>query len=272
MKNKLLQFTIVAISAFMIISCGDDNVITPPIIKENKVLTVADTTCLMFKSINGSKDGGIDGLESGKYRERHLSQMNSMILAFSEMVEISSITFIEETDSVEITGYINCGYSESYPHLFTRVLKANKAKFKYKFEDKALNILAYPLKNEWVTLGYGNKDKIEVFIETKKFDVGAMPIDNNEIRPEIEDRYVWEINGTSGFDASISITPEQATKIIERKNWQDFFDEVNTNWIYIPVGKYYGEMFKSQQDMKHKYQGASWSIYKMTYIYKTTDK
>lgn len=254
------------------ISCSDDHEFNPPITGKDKMLVVSDTVCLMFKSMNGSREGGIDGLERGKYRELHHRSMNYAILRFDDIVKNSSITFLGEKDSIKIMGYVDCGYVKNGSYILVGSRKAYDAVVKYKFENNALKVLIDPESNEWVIMGYGNKEKIEVYIETKAFHVGAMITDPNQTNPNIDDKYVWEIDGTTGFEANISVTPEHGNKMVERQNWQDFFDEVQTNWIYIPVGKYYGETFKSQQDMRQKYQGATWSVYKMTYLLKELDE
>ncbi len=265
MKKRSLGLTII-LSLILMISCSDDDDgFTPPITEEDTMLAMSDTVCMMFRSMNGSSDGGIDGLERGKYRELHHRSMNNAIFELDDFVENSSITFIAGTDSAKIRGYVDCGYVKSGSQMLVSAWKAHDAIVKYKFENNALKVLIKPENNEWATLGYGNKEKIEVYIETKAFHVGAMITDPNYTDPYMDDKYVWEINGTTRFEANISVTPEQANKTVETQYWQDFFDEVQTNWIYIPVGKYYGETFKSQQDMKRKYQGATWSVYKMTY-------
>ncbi|MDR2951585.1 MAG: hypothetical protein LBV71_20535 [Prevotella sp.] len=264
MKKTSIGLTII-LSLILMISCSDDDDGFTPITEEDTMLAVSDTVCMMFRSMNGSSDGGIDGMERGKYRELHHRSMNSAIFEFDDFVENSSITFIAGTDSVKIRGYVDCGYVKSGSQMLVSAWNAHDAIVKYKFENNALKVLIKPENNEWATLGYGNKEKIEVYIETKAFHVGAMITDPNHTDPNMDDKYVWEINGTTRFEANISVTPEQANKTVETQYWQDFFDEVQTNWIYIPVGKYYGETFKSQQDMKRKYQGATWSVYKMTY-------
>lgn len=266
MKTKHLELAILISLFFVMIGCTDDNTIIPTKV-ENKTLAVTDTVCLMFKSMNGSGEGGIEGIETGKYKERHLIWMNQLPFVFGKRAMGSSMTFIGETDSVEITGHINCSYNDDGYMLYTSAIKK---KFKFKFENNALKILLYPDRENWVTVGYGNKEKIEVYIESKCMHVGAMPIYPDQIVEGAEDKYVWEIEGTSHFDTNISITPELAKATMERENWQDFFDEVRYDWVYMIAGKYYADMFQKPQDMKHKYQGATWSIYKMTYLPKTT--
>lgn len=260
MKKKRLGLIFIIMSFVAMISCNDDDPFTPPI-PEDRMLAVSDTVCMMFTSMNGSSQGGIEDVEMDIYKKRHNAWMNSIPFAFGELVKKSSITFIGETDSAKINGYINCGYNKEG---FVSMARGYNVIVKYKFEDNALKVFVKDI-DRWVTLGYGNKEKIDVYIETKIFYAGAMPLHPDEIIPSFEDKYVWEIQGTNSFDANISITPEQAAKLIERKNWQDYFDEIGENWKYMPAANYYSTMFKSSQDMKHKYQGATWSIYKMTY-------
>ncbi len=266
-KSRKLGFIIILFTAFLIIGCSDndDDIILPT--EENKTLAIADTVRMMFKSMNGSKDGGIDGLEAAKYQELHSNSMNSLIFPFNNLVENSSITFIGNTDSVRINGYIDCGYVDFPSYRAYYGLYTNNSTFKYKFEDSAFKILREDIEQpEWVTLGYGNKEKIEVYIETKNFYAGGMPLDPNQANPNIDDRYYWEINGTTSIDVNISITPQLATALVQNDNWQDYFDEIQAEWINIPTGKYFAENFTSPQDMIHKYQGVTWSVYKMTYL------
>ena len=271
MKAKHLKLATLISFLLVMIGCTDDNIIIPPK-AENKALAVTDTVCLMFKSMNGSSEGGVEGIETSKYRQIHNSRMNGGMLNFGELVRDSYIIFIEGTDSVKINGFMGCAYitplgwgdQRSYT-----VIKGWNAVCKYKFEGNALRIQYEPYTDSWITLGYGNKEKIEVYIENKHFYVEAMYKEGDYISPEAEELYFWEAKYSTLFSVPITITAEQANTIIERQNWQDFFDEVSANWYNIPIGQYYAETFKSAKDLKHKFQGASWSIHKMTYLPKT---
>lgn len=256
-KNFLLIITSI-ISMSLMISCSNSDDEDPTVSAENKTLAVADTVCIMFRSMTGNSEGGIDGLETAKYKEKHLQNMNGFIAKFDQFVEESSVTFLGETDSVKINGYIHYGYTNSGYYRYSRVISAVNKVFKYKFEDNMLKVF-YEAdeaddEGEWLVLGYGNKDRIDVYVETKCMAMGS------------SDKYYWETSGNTGFDVNISISPEQADKLVANQDWQDFFDEMNANWIFIPAGKYYAETFKSPLDMKCKCEGASWSIYKMTYL------
>lgn len=266
---KKITWLIITLFIVCITSCSnEEEIIQPP--AKNKILTVSDTATLMFRAMTGSIDGCEEGLEMGKYREKHYDLYGNLIIS---NIDKFVIEFINNTDSLFMNGHISSAYTYTpYSYkLDITFFKANRVKLQYKFENNALKVLVptsyTPI---WVTVGYGNEEKIEVYLENKKMGAGHKMI-NHEENP-IEDVYYWEIEGSSTFSACLNISQERAEYLLSRQNWQDFFDETHEYWSQLGGAdggaEYYGKYFKGPEDMIRQYQGASWSIFKMTYTLK----
>lgn len=258
---KKITWLIITLFIVCITSCSnEEEIIQPP--AKNKILAISDTATLMFKTLTGSLDGGIDGLEIAEYEKRHYRFQANLI---KSNIDKYAIEFINNTDSLFINGHVASIYIyDPYNRLSITYLTANKFKTQYKFEDNALNILVPTNYGQiWATIGYGNEEKIEVYLESKAMG-DTHKIANIEDKP-IENTYYWEEQGNSAFSASINIPQERAKHLLARQNWQDFFDETHKHWSQIYSAEYYGKYFKGPEDMIRQYQGASWSIFKMTY-------
>lgn len=265
---KKINHRLVLVLTFSIIVVGctkeDDNPLIP--IVENKALAVKDEATLMFKCLTGSQEGGIDGLEEERYKALHHDKMNQL-LSYDHLVEKSSILFIGDTDSLVVNGYLNCSFFNYYGTILNLVAAVTEKTYKYRFDNEALKILFDNTndKENWLTLGYGNKEKLEVYIETVNFSVARMIADRNDTT-NWDDKYVWEHMGTFGFTSHESLEPKVAENKVQDQDWQAFFNNVGDNWKYIPAGKYFAEVFKSKNDVKFKPEGVTWSINKITYL------
>lgn len=263
MKTNNLKRVAVVGMVLLMAGCGKSDT-TPDPVPENTVLTGTGAELLMFSSMTGTPEGGIEGVESEKYLERHLRYMTSSIGYY---IENSSLTFIGGTDKVKIFGYVHTGYSTfpGYPFIrtYNRIKAADGEVFQYKFEGDELKILIDPDKEEWVTMGYGNQEKIEVYIEAKHYLCG---MGASATYPEPEDGYAWNYGLSTGTETYATVSPERATILIKNKDWQDFFDEIHSVWAIIPLMKEEAERLESPKNLILRREGVSWSVHKMTYL------
>lgn len=264
MKKLIISF-IISLTLISFVRCSDDETYIEPSLPKQTTLKASIPEELYIGSLTGNKDGAIEGLLLEEYRDRYHEKLSRNNI--TDLFNLSSITFTELSDSVEIRGYINFDYLNKDHYTYVYRIHTNFAKFNYKFENGAFMINISQNKeekSEWMILGYGDKNKIEVYIDSKVMRSGFVL--------EADGSYTSEM-GYSSFTSQIGVDPDEALANAKNHNWNIFFDEISTIWTRISIMTSWAETWGTVESLKipngnsssNRYMGVSWRIIKVTY-------
>lgn len=95
----------------------------------------------------------------------------------------------------------------------------NNASLKYKFEDDKFMVYLPNDEDDWVIVGYGDQNKIEMYLDSKSINRDMVFVTQSGVISN-PDGFYWE-SSYSGFTTLISVTPE-ATLATTERGWSSF--------------------------------------------------
>jgi len=236
MKTRLLNlFSIIFLLGCLFNSCSDNDGTLLPEKQTYVKYTLKDSAFVMYKSLQGTNNGGIESKDTTYFDEWFLDSKSMY-----EDIKESSFTFVNNTDSVFINGimYLQC-HKQMYQWIVAHVVG-----YKYKFEDDQFMIFYDDVINDisggaryvdWLTIGYGDKDKFSIFQETKVI--------------------YGTLSGSSHASPMQFIAPSTIREN-ENYNWSEFFNVAST-WDWYN--------FKSVEELTEDYR-AFWSINRYDFV------
>lgn len=233
--NYLNSFVIVFLLCCLFSACNnDDNNEIVPKERSYAAYTIQDSAFVMYKSLQGTTDGGVESNNTTYFYEWGLSSKR-----MHDAVKNSSYMFINDTDSVHINGII---YLRSEKQIYQWTI-ADKV-FKYKFEndqfkiffdDVIRNISGIGNYIDWLTIGYGSKEKFSVFLESK---------------------VIFGTQNGSIYAQSMQFIDPSSIRESGKYGWTEFFNESAT-WDYYN--------FESIEKLTENYR-AFWSIFRYDFV------